>query len=288
MHTPLATILRGFLPKLKYHREYIRTEDGGQISLDWYDPEGDGGQCPAEEEGGHRQCTSKVHQALCSPIALFLPGVTGCSQSEYIKTFVPIAHRLGYRAVALNYRGMGDTELLTPKLYCAADDNDLRTALKHIRASNPSAKLVATGLSLGGVILTRYLIATGEQALVDAAYLVSVVWNFPEALPNMERLPNLPINRFVTNALVNIVNKHQERFDGLEQYDLAAVRKCTSMRDFDQHFTIKVKFLERNCKLNLTYIFSSFRCSTFPPLTTTTMSASTRANWPGSRSRLWR
>lgn len=214
--------------------------DGGQISLDWYDPEGDGEQCPPLEAGDHSRCTSKVHQALSAPIALFLPGVTGCSQSEYIKSFVPIAHRLGYRAVAFNYRGMGDTELLTPKLYCGADDQDLRDALAHIRASNPGAKVVATGISLGGVILAHYLVSTGDQALVDAAYLVSVVWNFQEALPNMERIQNIPINKFVTRSLKNIVDKHQDSFTGLPQYDLERVQRCSNLREFDENFTIKM------------------------------------------------
>lgn len=114
--TPLANFLRGLLPELKYHRyiegqieigdrdvecfshietlinitltytpthahrEYVRTPDGGQISLDWYDPD------VPSEDCSSRQCNSKVHCDYNRPIALFLPGLTGCSQAEYIKT----------------------------------------------------------------------------------------------------------------------------------------------------------------------------------------------------------
>jgi len=219
----------------------LRTTDGGQISLDWYEPEspssvddGDDGRCP-----GASRCASKVHHGN-APIAIFMPGVTGCSQAEYLKTFVPLAYRAGYRAVAINYRGMGNTELLTPKLYCGADDEDLRTALTHIRRQNPEAKIVATGISLGGVILCRYLISTGHASLVDAAFLVSVVWNFMEALPNMERGLNYPLNRFLTRSLIGIVNQHRHHFQNQPQYDMAAIQKCRTMYEFDEAFTIRM------------------------------------------------
>lgn len=64
---------------IPFLREYVRTPDGGQISLDWYDPDGSREDCS-------RTCNSNVHKDFDRPIALFLPGLTGCSQAEYIKT----------------------------------------------------------------------------------------------------------------------------------------------------------------------------------------------------------
>lgn len=220
--------------KFKHLSEYIQTPDGGQISLDWYDPNGDGKRCQINH------CTSQVHADSEKPIALFMPGVTGCSQAEYLKTFVPIAHQIGYRAVAINYRGMGNTELLTPRLYCGANDEDLRTALLHIRSSNPNAKIVATGISLGGIILSRYLISSGHDSLVDAAYLVSVVWNYLEVISNMEKGLNYQLNRFLTKSLIGIVQQHRDKFQNLPQYDLEAVQRCRTMREFDDAFTIRM------------------------------------------------
>ena len=136
---------------LNFSREYVLTPDGGQISLDWYDPEGDDLECNSK-----KKCRSTVHSSYNQPIAIFLPGLTGCSQAEYIKTMVPIAHRIGYRVVTINYRGLGNTRLLTPRLYCAANHEDLQTALYHIRASNPESKIVATGVSMGGIILGKF------------------------------------------------------------------------------------------------------------------------------------
>ncbi|KAJ6222207.1 hypothetical protein RDWZM_000752 [Blomia tropicalis] len=238
IHTPLANFLRGLLPELKYHREYIRTPDGGQISLDWYDPDASNQECRLDSKQPYSNCESKIHSNYDKPIALFLPGITGCSQAEYLKTLVPLAHNLGYRAVAINYRGLGNTQLLTPRLYCAANDEDLRTALKHIRRSNPNSKIVATGISLGGIILARYLISSGYDALVDAAFLVSVCWDFMYGCASMEKGLNYALNQHLTRALIGIVMENRHLFDNM--VDIEHIQNCRDIREFDEAFTIRM------------------------------------------------
>ncbi|KAJ6219436.1 hypothetical protein RDWZM_005248 [Blomia tropicalis] len=212
----------------------ISAEDGGQISLDWYDPDGNSEQCESSK------CESVPHYSYNRPIAIFLPGLTGCSQAEYIKTLVPMAHDIGYRAVCVNYRGLGNTRLLTPRLYCAANDDDLRSALGHIRQFNPDSKIVAIGISMGGIILARYLISTGSKALVDAAFLVSVCFNFMEVVDSMERGLNYPLNQLLTKSLINIVLEHWQWFQDLPQFDIDVIRKCRNIREFDEAFTIRM------------------------------------------------
>ena len=59
-----------------------------------------------------------------SPICLFLPGLTGDSQSEYIKSFVNIGRRnLGARCVVFNFRGRGGHVLKTPRTYVSPNNN---------------------------------------------------------------------------------------------------------------------------------------------------------------------
>ncbi|CAG2120888.1 unnamed protein product, partial [Medioppia subpectinata] len=170
VQTALANYLRGRLPDLTYRRiqyminckENIWTSDGGLISIDWYEPEGEkGGAEPVAS-------SSNTFSDEAKPIALFLPGLTGDSQTEYVKSMVPVAHEVGYRSVVFNNRGRGNMKLLTPRFYCAANYEDLKLALEHIRRQNPDSKIVATGISLGGIVLGRYLIDYGDAALVDA------------------------------------------------------------------------------------------------------------------------
>ena len=149
-----------------------------------------------------------------------------------------MAHNLGYRAVAINYRGLGNTQLLTPRLYCAANDEDLRTALKHIRRSNPNSKIVATGISLGGIILARYLISSGYDALVDAAFLVSVCWDFMYGCASMEKGLNYALNQHLTRALIGIVMENRHLFDNM--VDIEHIQNCRDIREFDEAFTIRM------------------------------------------------
>ena len=101
--------------------QVLKLSDGGEVCLDWTNP-------------------TSVNEK--SPICLFLPGyihiikffklimncnllfifmfvgLTGDSQSEYIKSFVNIGRRnLGARCVVFNFRGRGGHVLKTPRTY---------------------------------------------------------------------------------------------------------------------------------------------------------------------------
>lgn len=53
-------------------------KDGGIVSLDWL-------------ESHNQECKDN------RPVVIFLPGLTGHSQTEYVKSLVPIATKLGCR-----------------------------------------------------------------------------------------------------------------------------------------------------------------------------------------------
>ena len=74
------------LSPLIHFREIVDLPDGGQVSLDWYD----GPPRPKDQYTDENR-----------PIALFMPGLTGDSQTEYIKSLIPNAHALGYRSVSI-------------------------------------------------------------------------------------------------------------------------------------------------------------------------------------------
>ena len=156
-----------------------------------------------------------------------------------ISLSVPIAHKIGYRAVTINYRGLGNTRLLTPRLYCAANDDDVQHALRHIRATNPQAKLVATGVSLGGILLARYLIRSGHDALVDAAFLVSVCWDFMQGCESMEMGLNYALNQHLTRALIGIVLENKHLFGEHPLFDEEALTRSRDIRQFDEAFTCR-------------------------------------------------
>lgn len=114
-----------------------------------------------------------------SPLIIILPGLTGESQAEYIKCLVIAAQQIGIRTVVFNNRGLGGITLKTPRLYCAANCEDLSEVVNHVSQLNPNIKLGATGISMGGLILGNYLSEHSEQArnLLSAAKIISVPWD---------------------------------------------------------------------------------------------------------------
>lgn len=61
-----------------FFREILEMKDGGIVSLDWLE-------------------NSMMERRGKQAVVLFLPGLTGHSQTEYVKSLVPIAPKLGCR-----------------------------------------------------------------------------------------------------------------------------------------------------------------------------------------------
>ena len=132
-------------------------------------------------------------------------------------------------------------KLLTPRFYCAANYDDLKLALEHIRRHNPDVKLVATGISLGGIVLGRYLIHAGDRALVDAVLLISVCWDLMAGAESLEKPGlNYKLNQHLTRSLCGIINENRIVFENLGKVNLDDVMKSKCMKDFDESFTTKM------------------------------------------------
>lgn len=219
--TALANILRGRLPDLAYQREILAMKDGGIISLDWLE------NCPKESR--HFQ-----------PVVIFLPGLTGHSQTEYVKSLVPIAAKLGCRSVVFNNRGRGGVDIVTPRTYSACDTEDLREVLIHIKAKYPGNPIYAVGISLGGIILAHYLSESKENSSISAALLISVAFDIHAAEASLS-LPglNLMLNKHLAQRLCEMVKPHMHIFSETGM-DMDYVLESKTIREFDERFTAKV------------------------------------------------
>ena len=216
-------MIRSRQDPLRYTRELLNCPDGGLVSLDWFE-----GAPSSEQTSGHP-----------SPVAIMFPGLVGDSQSEYLRYIVPALQKLGYRVVSFNNRGRGGTELRTPRLYCAANFDDLELAVDHVREKNPNSRIVASGFSMGGMVLTRYLSERGDQAKVDAAMLVSANFDLVNGTKAMETgMFNRLVARIMTKELVRIILNDKEvlgRTDKPVQWD--KLSDATSFRELDRYFT---------------------------------------------------
>ena len=84
------------------------------------------------------------------------------------------------------------------------------------------------------------MISTGFESMIDATFLVSVCWNFIDVADNMERGLNYPLTKLLTNSLINIVLEHRQWFEGRPEFDIDAICRAKSIREFDEAFTIRM------------------------------------------------
>ncbi|KAL7054845.1 hypothetical protein AAHC03_024314 [Spirometra sp. Aus1] len=236
----MQTLLRPLfkrVPKLKYEEEMVSFSDGGEVKLSWYSD------------------TPNVDESC--PIAIILPGLTGCACSHYIATIVRSIAQQGYRCVVLNNRGTCEQKLKTPRTYSASDTEDVSEVISLIHRRYPRAPLTAVGISLGALILFNYISSFGEEAVseandvelapkmenggkncpLQAGMCISMLWKLGESSRSLERpLDWLLFNRPLTSLLCRIVHRNADVLSG--KFDVPRILRSRSVREFDENLTV--------------------------------------------------
>ncbi|XP_055603129.1 phospholipase ABHD3 [Uranotaenia lowii] len=219
--TVFASIIRSnMIPQVAYRREILSLKDGGEVALDWLET----------------NCDSD------SPLILILPGLTGESQAEYIKCLVMAANRCGIRTVVFNNRGLGGIDLKTPRLYCAANTEDLSEVIKHVKNLNPHVRIGATGISMGGLILGNYLASYNDESksILTAAKIISVPWDVNKGSDSIEQpILNNMLGRHLAGSLCRTVRKYEILRDEKFDWDMDKVLQSKTIKEFDSQFTSK-------------------------------------------------
>eukprot|EP01133_Synstelium_polycarpum_P002625 gene2625-3017_t len=201
-------------------RETLVAEDGGTVSLDWF-----------QFGNTYRADT---------PTILILHGLTGGSHEVYVQSFAKHAYtNSGYRTVVFNYRGCAQNPVTADKTYCASFTDDLKMVIKHIIKSLPQAKLFAIGFSLGSAILTKYLSQVGDLSPFIAHASCSNPMDMNKSAMHLES--NF-INSIYTKSLANnlkvLFDKWGNRLDNLATKE--TISKAVTIRDVDEMVTCKV------------------------------------------------
>ncbi|KAE8598524.1 hypothetical protein XENTR_v10016852 [Xenopus tropicalis] len=200
--------------------ELIKTADGGQISLDWF----------------NNDDNTLYPDASNRPTILLLPGLTGTSRESYILHMIKHSEALGYRCVVFNNRGVSGEELLTPRTYCAANTEDLEAVIYHVHNMYPEAPLMAAGVSMGGMLLLNYLGKTGRQTPLKGAAVFSAGWEVFESAITLEKPINwMMFNYYLTTCLQASIVRHRHVLE--KQFDIDHILRAKSIREFDTRFT---------------------------------------------------
>ncbi len=108
------------------------------------------------------------------PLVILLHGLTGSSQSGYIKGLQVALLQQGLRSVVLNFRGCSGDYNHSSRCYHSGETGDIDFLYRTLRKREPHTPLAAVGFSLGGNVLLKWLGEQGRQLDLFAATAVSV------------------------------------------------------------------------------------------------------------------
>ena len=117
-------------------RERIETPDGDFLDLDW----SAGRSC---ESGG--------------PLVVLFHGLTGSVKSPYIRSIMASLDDAGIRSVLMHFRGCSGEPNRTAGSYHSGHITDIEFVINEVSRRNPDDTIMATGYSLGGNALLKYL-----------------------------------------------------------------------------------------------------------------------------------
>lgn len=108
------------------------------------------------------------------PLIILLHGLTGSSQSGYVKGLQLALFKQGFRSAALNFRGCSGQPNNTARCYHSGETEDIQFLYQTLRRREPHASMAAVGFSLGGNVLLKWLGEQGQDLNLFAAVAVSV------------------------------------------------------------------------------------------------------------------
>ena len=149
LQTLFPALMRTTPPLLGLRRERLVTPDNDFIDIDWC---GEGNQ----------------------PLIILLHGLTGSSQSGYIKGLQRTLLTQGLRSVALNFRGCSGEFNYSARCYHSGETEDIHFLYQTLRQREPDTPFAAVGFSLGGNVLLKWLGEQGNKLSLFAAIAVSV------------------------------------------------------------------------------------------------------------------
>ncbi|XP_078156668.1 alpha/beta-Hydrolases superfamily protein isoform X3 [Carex rostrata] len=201
--------------ELLYQRVCVRTKDGGVLSVDW--PE----NLDLRKEHG------------LDTTVVVVPGTTQGSMDRRVKFFVLDALRHGYFPVVMNPRGCAGSPVTTPRLFTAADSDDISTVVRFLNTMRPWTTLVGVSWGYGSNMLTKYLAEVGDSTPLTAAVCINNPFDLDEATWSIPY--GLSLDQELLSGLIDIMKANKELFVGKGKgFDVQKALSAATLRDFDE------------------------------------------------------
>lgn len=202
-------------PRVSYRRERWEAPDGDFVDVDFID--GQAGK----------------------PFVAMFHGLEGSSGSHYAKSLMGRIAALGWSGAVPHFRGCSGELNRAPRFYHSGDSEEIdwivrRLAFSRLRAQ--SSNFYATGVSLGGNALLRWLGESQHQAeIVDAACAISAPLDLAAGGAALSRGFNLIYTRMFLETLKPKCLQKLHQFPGL--FDRDRMLRAGDLYAFDNVVT---------------------------------------------------
>jgi predicted alpha/beta-fold hydrolase len=202
-------------PSVDYRRERWTTPDDDFVDLDFVD--GQAGK----------------------PFIVLFHGLEGSSNSHYARSLMAHIKTLDWSGAVVHFRGCSGHHNMAPRFYHSGDAQEINWILRRlaplVRAQG-AGKFYATGVSLGGNALLRWLGESQHQAeIVDAACAVSAPIDLAGGGAALGRGFNMIYTRIFLETLKVKSLAKLEQFPGL--FDREAMARARDLYAFDNVVT---------------------------------------------------
>ena len=218
-NTHLQTILPKFImPEAPPYRRELTLDslNESEVAYDFYDID----EAPPKE--GDRYQT---------PIVVLFHGMEGSSLSHYARTLAYYVHAQGWHFVVAHFRSCGGVPVRGRVFYDAGDSLEVHHSLQYLAKRYQTVH--AVGTSLGGNVLGKYMGEYGDEALCEAAAIVSAPLDLASSSIAMERLLGRRVyTPYLLNPIVAKALGHQ-----LSEEEIAGIKASRRISEFDQVFT---------------------------------------------------
>ena len=221
----LQTLYPALLRKISpppLRRERLTTPDGDFLDIDWC---GEGDQ----------------------PLVILLHGLTGSSQSGYIKGLQHVLLSHNFRSVALNFRGCSGESNHRARCYHSGDTQDINFLYQALRTREPETAFAVVGFSLGGNVLLKWLGEQGNHIALCAAVAVSVPLVLSTCATKLDYGFSKLYRANLLRELKIYISDKQQNLESLGHQDeaekirqLGDLSKITSFWEYDERVVAKL------------------------------------------------
>lgn len=169
------------------------------------------------------------------PFVVLFHGLEGSSDSHYARALMAALAVRGWSGAVPHFRGCSGELNLAPRFYHSGDANEVDWIVRRLRP-RATGKFYATGVSLGGNALLRWLGESQHQAeLVDAACAVSAPLDLARGGQSLSSGLNMIYTRMFLQSLKPKCLAKLDQFPGL--FDRAALMAARDLYAFDNVVT---------------------------------------------------